>query len=156
MPALFVAAIGVTLFVLAFLTKRRFGVLGLALAAGSLISASGAALVTPFLESQGLSLQFMPLSIFVQASLLLLPAILLLVGGPTYKESWARMLGSLAFALLAVVFLLEPLGDALRLDGPSLQAYQFVAAKQNIIIVAGLSLAVVDLLFARSKHKGRH
>lgn len=157
MPAvIFVAAIGVSLFTLAFLTKRRFGVLGLALAAGALISANWAAILTPFLVDKGLNIEFIPVTVFVHACLVLLPALLLLMGGPTYRGGPMRFVGALAFAILAVIFLLQPLGDFLRLDGVSQQAYQFISVKQNIIIVVGLSLAVVDLLFARSKHKGKH
>lgn len=157
MPAvIFVAGIGVALFTLAFLTKRRFGVLGLALAAGVLISSNWAALLTPFLEDQGLSVQFIPFSVFVQSTLILIPPLLLLIGGPTYEKTWGRLLGSLLFAVLAVIFLLQPLGDSLRLDGVSLEVYQWVSSKQNIIVVIGLILAVIDLLFARSKHKGKH
>lgn len=157
MPAvIFVAGIGLALFALAFVTKRRFGVLGLALAAGVLISANWAAILTPFLTDRGLVIEFIPLSVFVQACLILLPAMLLLMSGPTYHGGPSRIIGALAFAALAVIFLLQPLGDVLRLDGPSQVAYQWLTAQQNIVIVIGLSLAIIDLLFARSKHKGKH
>ncbi|HEU5188015.1 MAG TPA: hypothetical protein VFT87_05965 [Candidatus Saccharimonadales bacterium] len=157
MPAvIFVAGIGLALFALAFVTKRRFGVLGLALAAGVLISTNWAAMLTPFLTSHGLTIEFIPLSVFVQASLILLPALLLLMSGPTYNGGPLRILGALAFTILAVTCLLQPLAEVLQLDGPSKVAYLWLSTQQNIVIVIGLSLAVVDLLFARSKHKGRH
>ncbi|HSE29302.1 MAG TPA: hypothetical protein VLA77_01825 [Candidatus Saccharimonadales bacterium] len=150
MPAtIFLAGIGVALFALAFLTKRSFGVLGLALAAGSLISANFANIVTTLLESNGVSVQFIPLSTLVELLLVITPAIILLVSGPTYSAMWMRIIGSLAFAVLALVFLLQPLGEALNLDGPSLQTYQWFSLNQSIIIVIGLILAVADTLFVR-------
>lgn len=148
MPAvIFLAGIGIALFALSFLTKRAFGVLGLALAAGALISANFANIVTTVLQGQGVTVQFMPLSTLVEAILVIAPAILLLVSGPTYNAVWMRVIGSAMFAVLALVFLLQPLGEVLALEGPSLQTYNWFSLNQSIIIVIGLILAVVDTLF---------
>ena|SRR5687767_5489874 len=151
MPAvIFLAGIGIALFALSFLTKRSFGVLGLALAAGALISVNFASILTTILQAQGVTVQFMPLSTLVQAILVITPAILLLISGPTYSALWMRVLGSFAFAILALVFLLQSLGDVLALAGPSLQAYNWFSVNQSIIIVIGLILAIADTLFVRS------
>ena len=48
-----VSIILVALFALAFFTKRRFGVLGLALAAGAMLSELWAAELTPFVQKAG-------------------------------------------------------------------------------------------------------
>ena len=74
------------LFALAFFMKRRFGVLGLALTAGSLLSMYWTDAVQAFLEQQGITSVAPPLSGVVAISLALLPAILLLFSGPTYSN----------------------------------------------------------------------
>lgn len=157
MPAIvFLGLIGAGLFALAFITKRRFGILGLALAAGALISNNWATILTPILQGYGLQIDLIPLSVVVQAGLVLLPSLLLLFSGQTYESTWLRTAGATLFAVLAVVFLLQPLGEVLRLDGPSLQLYNAALKNQSIVIVLGLLFAVVDVLFARSSHKPKH
>ncbi len=144
--------LALALFSLAFFTKRRFGVLGLSLAAGALLSTNWTGTLTPFIEQQGVSLVVPPLSTVVAAALILAPPLLLLLGGPTYGALWPRLLGSLAFALLAMAFLRVVLGEALNLDGPGEQAYTLLKNYQSTIIVVGLVGAIVDIMFTRNKH----
>jgi hypothetical protein len=138
------------LFVLAYVTKRRFGVLGLALCAGSLLSASWATTLTPWIQQQGVVVVSPPLSAIVSALLILLPALLLLFSGPTYASFFPRLAGSIAFALLAFVFLLAPLGLALVLDSTGLQLYTLLTKSSNIVIVVGIIAALVDILATRT------
>ncbi len=147
------------LFVLAFVTKRRFGVLGLALCAGSLLSSTWASSLTPLIQQQGITLLSPPLSSVVAISLTLLPALLLMFGGPTYNTKFSRFLGSLLFVLLAFVFFSESLASALIFDTWSQNIYNTLQAMSNIIIIAGVTAAVVDLLLTRSpkgKHRSEH
>jgi hypothetical protein len=155
MSSLFVVGLlFAVLFLLSFLTKRRFGVLGLALAAGSLLGLNWTGTLTPFIEQQGVKLVTPPLAAVVNSALILGPPIILLAGGPTYNKIIWRILGSLAFASLAIVFLLDTIGVALQLDGPGLATYKFLLTYKSIIIVAGLVAAIVDVFFTR-KPKGR-
>lgn len=147
------AVLLIVLFALAFITKRRFGVLGLALCAGVILSAGWATTITPWVEAQGVSFVSPPLSAVVAALLTLLPALLLLFSGPTYSNKVQRIVGSAAFALLASVFLLGPLGEALVWDQGSSQVYQFLTSSGNVIIVAGIAMAIADILMTQSpKH----
>lgn len=145
----FIVLLG-TLFALAFFTKRRFGVLGLALCAGALLSGSWTASLTPFIEQQGVTLLAPPLSAVVAIILTLLPAALLLFSGPAYTKLPSRLVGAGMFALLAFVFLLSPLGTALVFDSTSLQIYNTLVAWSNPIVVAGIAAAITDLLFTRA------
>lgn len=151
MSAILLVALLVSLFGLAYVTRRRFGVLGLALAAGSLLSANWAGTLTPFLEQQGLTLTSPPLAIVVQSALILMPPLLLLFSGPAYREPWQRIAGALAFSLLAFAFLLTPFGSYVRLDQGQ-DIYNALKNYQSIIIVAGLILALGDILLTRKKH----
>ena len=94
----------VGLFLLSFLTKRRFGVLGLALCAGMLLSTSWTNVLTPIVAEQGITLLSPPLQSVVAATLILLPPIVLLFSGPTYNKMAGRIVGSIAFTLLALVY----------------------------------------------------
>lgn len=146
----------VVLFVAAFLTKRRFGLLGLALAAGSIlseiwndsagliVSASGLVPEGPITEAVTLSL------------LVLLPPVVLLFHGATYKNKLPRIGGALLFSLLALAFLVQPIGHALPLQGFGVEVYQWIDANRIIIISVGIVLAVVDLFFTKPAHLSSH
>jgi len=144
------------LFGLAFLTKRRFGVLGLALAAGAMLSSLWAATLTPILEQAGFNVQALPLLTLVSVSLVLLPAILLLFSGPSYKEMVPRLIGAFLFASLALALLVEPLGSAVILTGQSKEVYDFFAANRVYIVTLGLVAALVDLLATHSSRHRKH
>jgi hypothetical protein len=137
------------LFGLAYLTKRRFGVLGLALCAGSLLSTSWTTTLTPWIEGQGIQTVSPPLSAVVSTLLILLPPMLLLFSGPTYSSTLPRLAGSIAFALLAFTFLLGPVGIGLALDPIGYQIYNTFTQMSNAIIVAGIAAALGDILLTR-------
>ena len=138
------------LFALAFFTKHRFGVLGLALVAGAMVSGLWVADLTPVVAQAGFVLIKPPLESVVAASLTLLPALLLLMSGPSYRASWQRVMGALLFAVLAAVLLLEPLGSALIIEGPGEQLYRFFTHNSVIVITVCVVLALVDLLLTKT------
>ena len=141
----------VALFVIAFATKRRFGVLGLALAAGAMLSSLWTKELTPLVEQSGVvSITLPPLASLVAAALVLLPAVLLFFSGPVYKDKGARVIGSLAFAVLALALLLEPLGSALVLQDIGKQIYDFFVENKVYIVTAGLVFALFDILATKT------
>lgn len=106
------AVIGLVLFLAAFFTKRRFGLLGLALSAGAILS-------TIWDDTAGLMVSATgwvpsgPLTDAVTLSLLvMLPPVVLLFHGTTYKSGFTRAVGAFLFAVLALAFLVMPLGHA--------------------------------------------
>lgn len=145
------------LFLLAFFTKRRFGVLGLALSAGAMLGNLWVGHLTPVIAEAGVKLVAPPLHSVVLAGLILAPALLLLFSGPTYKAKPWRIAGAAAFAVLAAALLLEPLGAALVIEGPGKQAYDIFVQYRVSIITACLGLALADLLMVKlPKHIGKH
>jgi len=150
-----VAAIIAVLFAMTYVTRRRFGVLGLGLCAGYLISEMWTGQVTPFVRGAGFDLFVPPLSSVVAACLVLLPAVLLLVNGPTYHSKTKRLIGAAIFALLATSFLLGPLGDALKLDSTGKTIYRILVDNKTIIITAGIGYALYDVITLRTPKKER-
>lgn len=136
----------IILFFVAYLTKRRFGVLGLALAAGSMLSELWASELTPVVREAGLIVQNPPLITIVSVALVLLPAVILLFSGPSYIDTGKRVLGAFLFAALAFALLLEPLGSALVLQGAGRAIYQFFSDNRVYIVTTGLVLALIDIL----------
>ena len=149
------AVLLVALFALAYITKRRFGVLGLALCAGSLLSASWTSTLTPWVESHGVVFVSPPLSAVVSTLLILGPALLLLFSGPTYSGQIQRIAGAMAFALLSFVFLLQPIGIALVFDETTSQLYDTIQQSSNLIIVVGILAALGDILITRTPHRSK-
>ncbi len=143
----------ILLFVLAYRTRRRFGVLGLALCAGSLLSTMWTASVTSYATKYGLHSSALPLSSIVSAVLILLPALFLLYGGPTYSKRMQRIIGAAAFALLASAFLLAPLGSSLSLDDMGTFYYDIFLQNRDIVITVAVVYALFDILVMRLPSK---
>lgn len=153
---IFIACL-VVLFIIAYITKRRFGMLGLALATGAMLSALWVKDLTPFIASTGVELVRPPLESVVSVVLILLPALLLLTSGPSYQTTPRRVFGAIAFALLAGVLLLEPLGSALIIEGVGQQVYVWLVQNRQIIITFCLVVAFIDLLLTKTpKHSSKH
>lgn len=134
------------LFATAYFTRRRFGVLGLALCAGFLLSMMWTDDVTPLVKQAGIVLLTPPLSSVVAATLILLPAVFLLFSGPTNRHKWHRIFGAAAFALMATSFLLTPLGNGMNLDDNTQQIYTTLINNRNLIITAGIAYSLFDLI----------
>ena len=143
--------IAVALFAAAFITKRRFGLLGLALAAGSILSGIweyDAGLVASFF-----GIPTGPLAATaVSAVIVLLPAGVLLFHGDSYKSLVGRIIGASLFTLLASAFLIEPLAHVLMLQGLGADVFRWLLNNKNMIIGVGLIVAVIDLFLTKPAH----
>lgn len=141
--------LAIALFLAALLTKRRFGLLGLALAAGSILSGIWSYDAGLLVGSLGI-FPNSPLTTAVTLALIvLLPAGVLLFHGYTYKSTGGRVFGALMFTLLALALLVEPLGFALPLEGIGADIYSWMVQYKEVIISVGLVVAVIDLFFTK-------
>ena len=148
------------LFLLAFISKRRFGLLGLALAAGATLSTLWSYEAGLIVAGTGLVPKGLVTQAVTQSLVVLLPALLLLFHGYAYKDKIGRLVGSVLFAVLALAFLVEPIGQALPLEGFGATAYGWLKEYKNVIISIGLIAAITDLFFTKKakpeeKHKGK-
>lgn len=136
------------IFVLSYATKRRFGLLGLALAAGSILSNVWA--YEAGLIAGALGFPLSPLtSTIILAIITLLPACLLLSRAKTYKTGLGRLVGAALFTVVAAAFLVEPFSRIFILKGSAGQFYQQLLGYKDLIIGVGLIVAVLDLFFAK-------
>lgn len=137
---------------LAYITKRRFGVLGLGLAAGVLLAQHAGRAVAEFFVLN--SVPVAPFTPIVLATVILtvLPALLLLIGGPTYSSKLPKIIGSIGFGLLATLLILGPLTVALPTEDATVkQLLDIIAEWQSAIIAGAIALAVIDTILQHSK-----
>jgi len=144
--------LALALFGSAFVMRRRFGLLGLALAAGSILSGLWGYDAGLVVSSLGIFPSGPLMTAVTLAAIVLLPAVLLLFHGYTYKNMVGQIIGALLFTLLALAFLVEPLGHALILEGTGVDVYTWLVNNRQIIIGIGMVLAVVDLFFTKPAH----
>ena len=151
--------IAIALFAAAFFSKRRFGLLGLALTAGATLSTLWSYDAGLIVSSTGLVPDGPITNAVALAVVVLLPAILLFFHGYSYKGMFGRVVGSLLFTALALAFLTEPIGSVIALSGISQDVYNFIVANKSTIISIGVIFAVIDLFFTKppsKKERERH
>lgn len=136
----------VVLFLAALITRRRFGVLGLALAAGALLSSVWTTELVRILENTTPELASIPTTGLVSAGLVVAPALLLLFSGPSYKTMRTRVVGSVLFAIFAALLVVEPLSNVFELSEIGSSALNFFVEYKPYIVTTGIVLALLDLL----------
>lgn len=141
--------LALALFAGAFFSRRRFGLLGLALTAGATLSSIWAYNAGLVISATGLVPSGPLTNAIALSAVVLLPAILLLFHGYTYKSVVGRVVGAALFAILALAFLVEPIGYALALEGVAADIYGWLVANKSLIISIGVIAAVVDLFFTK-------
>ncbi len=152
MALMIIIVILLALFALAFLTKRRFGILGLGLAAGALLATQLTRSVSLLLDQNDIPVA--PLTSLAVASMLLtlLPALVLLISGPKYSQRSHAIFGSLAFALMGTLLLLGPLTTSLPIELSLRGFFNEIAKYQSSILAVAISLAVVDVWLTHTLH----
>lgn len=137
----------VILFLLAvgtYLTKRRFGLLGLGLVAGSVLSIYATGPVMSFLQNQDLSTTILPFNILVGICLIILPVLLLFLVGPTYKSKTQRIVCALATSFAGGLFVLL----YIKAHAPDLlvgiDVVQYIAPYQGLFVVIIIIVALAD------------
>ena len=109
MTLIVILVVAIALFGIAFVTRRRFGILGLALASGVVLAQSATSYVGDFLEQQGLPVAPLSYNDTATIILIMIPSFILLAGGPTYSSKKMALVGAFGYALLGTFFLLGPL-----------------------------------------------
>lgn len=137
------------IFISFYMSKRRFGLFGLALAAGSILSGAWAYEAGSMVSALGVDLSPVVTAI-ISAVIIILPAYLLISHGHKNKTALGRLISSALFTGLAVAFLVVPLGSIFILQGTAVDIYNQMVGFRDLIIGAGLIVAVLDLFFTKS------
>jgi hypothetical protein len=146
-----IIALLIVLFIVSFVHGRRFGLLGLALATGSLLSSIWS--YDAGIIASGIGVPYSPLTKTAVASIItLFPAGVLLFHGDTYKSLIGRLTGAILFSILAVAFMIQPLEYVLMPQGVGADLYTFLIDNQNVIIGIGLIISIVDLFLTKPSH----
>lgn len=145
--------IAAVLFGLAFLTKRRYGVLGLGLAGGLVLSQQISKDVAATLQSLDVPVEPLPFTAAASVLLILAPALVMLFSGPKYSDKRYAIVGSALFAVFGVVLLLAPLVTNMPFaDRSTIQPLiSQVALSTPFIISIAVIAAVIDMMHAQGK-----
>lgn len=146
-------AVAAFLFAALFITKRRFGLLGLALAAGSILSGLWVDNASYILGMLNVTSSILIIAA-VSAAIVLLPAMLMIFHDGKYRTFFGRVVGAGLFTLLAMAFLVEPIGRILIPEGLGATVFNWLVANNHTIIAVCLVLSIIDLLMP--KHKKSH
>ncbi len=142
--------IAAVLWLAVFSSKRRFGVLGLALTAGATVSTLWSYEAGLLVASLGLVPQGPLTDAVVLSVITILPACLLFFHGHAHKTIVGRIIGATLFVAMAMALLIEPIGIILPVSGGGAQAYAFLKEYGGVIISVGVVLAVIDILSVTS------
>lgn len=144
MTLVVITVVAIILFLLAFISKRRFGTLGLALAAGALLAAN----LSSWLGIQIARSDFDTGSLSAKSAaiilLTLVPATVLLFSGPAYTKKSHAVVGAVAFALMGTVLLAGPLSAGLPADTLSRDVMLFISRNNDWLLVIAIFGAVID------------
>ena len=136
--------VALALFAVAYVSRRRFGVLGLSLTAGALLAAYMTKDLSKLIAQYDIPVQ--PLSAISAASIILtlLPAFVLLLGGPHYKKRNDAMVGAIEFTVMAMLLILAPVTASLPPDRLMQPILNWVNSYSSILLAVMVALAVVD------------
>lgn len=134
-------------FCLAFVARRRFGVLGAALVMGYCLHQMWSSELSLWAQSIVLPSSFViTASTLIELAVILVPSLILFFGGSVYKNKYSRIFGAIGYAAIATVLCIEPLSKSIDLNNIDLFVNNILYYKQYIITFAILA-AIVDMLY---------
>lgn len=141
----------IALFALALLTGRRFGILGLGLAAGTLLATQT---LLPLESVFQLFQEYLGGISPAQAAtilLLLIPSLILMFSkGPKYGSLKSRIFGALLYAVMAAFAILPFVMSLLEIPD---EVKNIVMTSHTLALVIGVVLAVIDYLLGANRSK---
>lgn len=143
------AIIATGLFALVFITKKRFGLLGFALAAGSILSGIWVRDVELIINKFGFSNELLTAAV-IGSIIVMLPSFILLFHAHGTKKLIGRIISAALFSILAITFLIDPISHVLMPNTVGIEVYNLFISNRNLIIGLGLIIATVDLFLTKS------
>jgi hypothetical protein len=140
----------IALFLLAFISRRRFGLLGLGLAAGVLLAGQTAVWLEDIFMVFRQYLGDISPAQGAAILLTLAPSLVLMLTGPKYHTGRGRILGALAYAIMAGFALLPFVIHSMSVPT---EVTNIITTTHTTAIIVGIVLAVVDCLITKHHHK---
>ena len=140
-------------FVLAFLSARRFGMLALGLSAGYILSNLWSEELSDLLGRSGLIIEANIGELLSIVILLFAPVIILLFGGYRYDKKLSRLLSASMVAMLSATFLAKPLTKIVVMDDMAISLYGQLAIYWPQAITIGLVLGILDIVLMYAAKK---
>ena len=156
---LIIAIIAAVLFVVTFVTKRRYGVMALGLAAGTVLASAWAVNLAAELSQDGLTIPGIGSLSLAAALLIVAPALLLSIGGPAYKKHLQSVIAAAAVAILGALLCLGFVSlDAGSKVGALGGLTQFASTNQPSLVAIGVAIAVIDMVLTSKSapHRSKH
>lgn len=152
MTLIIVLLLMVCLTALAFATRRRFGVLGLALCAGVILSQLATGDVSSVLKSADVPVEPLSYQTAARVFLVIVPALVLMFAGPRYTTKHAQIVGAVGFGLFATVLLLPPLTADLPISDEAVRPFlNFIANNTRWIVSVAVIAAIADTMHTHTK-----
>ncbi len=140
------------LFCIGFFSRRSMGVPALALTAGAVLAKLWTDSLTPIVASSGVIIVQPPLESLVAIALTLIPALLVMVRSQKASALHHAIVGSLVFAVLAVMLTYGAFANAVILDEASTSYVTTLLSYDKIIITVAIVAALFEVLFYRKPH----
>lgn len=141
------AAIFGLLFIIGFLSKRRFGTLGLGLTAGYLLwQLWKSQLLITVSQAKLPEIGIVSWMTVFGLLLILLPSLFLTLSGSVNHSKINRIISSVVYAVLAIILCAEALLFSFSLTGQVRAIYDIIDANKIYIITVGIILAILDNL----------
>jgi hypothetical protein len=138
------------LFGLAFISRRRFGLLGLGLAAGTLLASQSLPLLEEFFQVFKQYLGGVSPAQAAAILLVLAPSLVLMLSGSKYHSGMMRLAGSLLYAVMAGFAILPFVLSTINMPD---DVKNFVTTSHASALAIGVVIAVVDVFLTRHNKK---
>ncbi len=140
------------LFAVAWLSRRSLGVPTLMLAAGALLADIWTDSLTTVVAQAGLVATKPPLASIVAVALTILPALVVMIRSHRVSSQRRSIIGSVIFAVLAVMLTYDAFVNAVVLDDASRQyAAQIIQYRSSVITVC-IVIALLETITHRKAH----
>ena len=144
------------LFLIAFFSRRSMGYPALGLTAGSIIATLWTDSLTPVVAQTGIIVIQPPLTSIVAVCLTLLPALVIMTRAPKVSSHHHGIVGSLVFAVLAVMLTYAAFSNAVVLDAGSEEIVKQIFEYQAVITTVAIVLAILEIVFYKAPHARDH
>jgi hypothetical protein len=144
------------LFLVGFFSRRSMGYPALALTAGSIIATLWTDSLTPVVVQAGIIVVQPPMTSLVAVVLTLLPALIVMTRAPKVSSHHHGIVGSLVFAVLAVMLTYAAFSNAVVLDAGSEEIVKQIFEYQAVITTVAIVLAILEVVFYKAPHARDH